>query len=66
VRADLAAKLEVMAGEIRKLEGVLVAYSGGVDSSLVLEVSSRALGDGCLGVIAQLTQTARCRARAGS
>jgi uncharacterized protein len=52
VRADLAAKLEVMAGEIRKLEGVLVAYSGGVDSSLVLEVSSRALGDGCLGVIA--------------
>jgi uncharacterized protein len=52
VRADLAAKLEAMASEIRSLEGVLVAYSGGVDSSLVLEVSSRALGRACLGVIA--------------
>jgi uncharacterized protein len=52
VRTDLAAKLDLMGDEIAALAGVLVAYSGGVDSSLVLEVASRALGDACLGVIA--------------
>jgi uncharacterized protein len=53
VRADLGAKLEAMASQIHDLESVLVAYSGGVDSGLVLEVGSRALGSGCLGVIAR-------------
>jgi uncharacterized protein len=52
VRADLGAKLEAMANQIRNLDSVLVAYSGGVDSSLVLEVGARALGSRCLGIIA--------------
>jgi uncharacterized protein len=41
-----------MSAEIRAYRRVLVAYSGGVDSSLVLEVGSRTLGEDCLGVIA--------------
>jgi uncharacterized protein len=52
VRADLAERLEVMAANIRDLETVLVAFSGGVDSSLVLEVGSQVLREDCLGVIA--------------
>jgi uncharacterized protein len=41
-----------MSGQIREARSVLVAYSGGVDSSLVLEVAHRALGTRCVGVIA--------------
>ena len=48
----VAAKLAVMSARIQTLERVLVAYSGGVDSSLVLELSHEALGEACLGVIA--------------
>jgi uncharacterized protein len=52
VRPELADKLELMSGQIREARSVLVAYSGGVDSSLVLEVAHRALGTRCVGVIA--------------
>jgi uncharacterized protein len=52
VRPELADKLELMSGQIRAARSVLVAYSGGVDSSLVLEVAHRALGTRCVGVIA--------------
>jgi uncharacterized protein len=48
----VAEKLALMSARIRALERVLVAYSGGVDSSLVLELSHQALGEACLGVIA--------------
>jgi uncharacterized protein len=52
VKPGAAAKLEAMSARIGALGRVLVAYSGGVDSSLVLELSHQALGEGCLGVIA--------------
>lgn len=52
MKPEAAAKLQVMSARIRALERVLVAYSGGVDSSLVLELSHQALGEACLGVIA--------------
>jgi pyridinium-3,5-biscarboxylic acid mononucleotide sulfurtransferase len=53
VKPEVAAKLDAMSARVRSLERVLVAYSGGVDSSLVLEISHQALGEGCLGVIAR-------------
>jgi uncharacterized protein len=52
VKPELAEKLDLVSARIRALERVLVAYSGGVDSSLVLELGHQALGDACLGVIA--------------
>ena len=48
----LAEKVAVISARVRSLEHVLVAYSGGVDSSVVLELGHRALGGACLGVIA--------------
>ncbi len=52
MKPDLAAKLERASAEVRGLGAALVAYSGGVDSSLVLEIATAALGGGCQGVIA--------------
>jgi uncharacterized protein len=52
VNAELAIKLELVAARIRGLESVLVAYSGGVDSALVLEVAHQVLGPEATGVIA--------------
>lgn len=52
MRGALAAKLAVAATQVGGLDAALVAYSGGVDSSLVLEIASIALGGGCQGVIA--------------
>lgn len=53
MRAELARRLEALADGIRPLGRVVVAYSGGVDSTLVLEVAHRAVGSGCVGVIAK-------------
>ena len=53
MRHELRQRLEQMEASIRGLGGVLVAYSGGVDSTLVLEVAHQVLGDDCLGVIAR-------------
>ena len=52
VKPEVADKLELMAANLKELGSVLVAYSGGVDSSLVLEMAHRALDQACLGVIA--------------
>jgi uncharacterized protein len=52
VKAEVRGKLELMSAKIGALGSVLVAYSGGVDSSLVLEVAHRALGEKSVGVIA--------------
>lgn len=52
MNAALAIKLERLDARIRELDSVLVAYSGGVDSGLVLEVAHQVLGSGAMGVIA--------------
>ena len=44
-------RLERLRAELRSLARVVVAYSGGVDSSLVLRVAHETLGAGALGVI---------------
>jgi uncharacterized protein len=53
VNAGQAAKVEAAATIVRDLGSVLVAYSGGVDSALVMEIAHRALGPRCLAVIAR-------------
>jgi pyridinium-3,5-biscarboxylic acid mononucleotide sulfurtransferase len=50
-RLDEEALLERLAGWLRERRSVLVAYSGGVDSALVLAVAHRELGAGALGCI---------------
>jgi uncharacterized protein len=53
VKGDLAARLERAKAQVRGLGSVMVAYSGGVDSALVLEIAHRALGPAATGVIAR-------------
>lgn len=48
---DESARLARLRAELAKLESVVVAYSGGVDSSVLLRVATEVLGDRALGVI---------------
>jgi pyridinium-3,5-biscarboxylic acid mononucleotide sulfurtransferase len=50
---EIAAKRERLEGILGSLGRTLVAYSGGVDSTLLLIEAHRALGPGALGVIAE-------------
>src|SRR6266581_4810800 len=45
-------RLESARGIVRDLGSVLVAYSGGVDSSLLLKLALEELGDGAVAVLA--------------
>jgi uncharacterized protein len=49
---DLAVKYARLADALRSLESVLVAYSGGVDSALLLKVAHDTLGERALGALA--------------
>ena len=50
---DLALKLDAAAARIGQAESALVAFSGGVDSSLVMAIAQQVLGDRSLAVIAR-------------
>src|SRR5215472_14705796 len=48
----IKAKYELLQAILRDMESVLVAYSGGVDSALLLKVAYDVLGTRAMGVIA--------------
>ena len=50
MEADLAAKYATLKSNIENLGRVIVAFSGGIDSSLVAYVAAQALGDDALAV----------------
>jgi uncharacterized protein len=50
---DAHRKLELLRARLTDLGGVLVAYSGGVDSTFLLTVAHSVLGDQALGVVAR-------------
>jgi uncharacterized protein len=50
--ADVGAKLAALRDLVRGLESVVVCFSGGIDSALLLAVAARELGDRALGLTA--------------
>jgi len=52
IDAEIQAKYDHLQTILREMESVLVAYSGGVDSFLLLKVAHDVLGERALGVIA--------------
>jgi len=52
MKSDCMQKLDKLRQLLRDTGGCAIAYSGGVDSSLILAVASEVLGDRCLAVIA--------------
>src|SRR5579859_1015919 len=52
LEADTLARYELLQTILRDMESVLVAYSGGVDSALLLKVAHDVLGERAVGAIA--------------
>ena len=52
LKAETQARYELLQNILREMESVLVAYSGGVDSALLLKVAHNVLGERALGAIA--------------
>lgn len=52
LEADTRARYELLQTILRDMESVLVAYSGGVDSALLLKVAHDVLGERAMGAIA--------------
>jgi pyridinium-3,5-biscarboxylic acid mononucleotide sulfurtransferase len=50
--ATVEAKRETLCDLVRKSAPLVIAYSGGVDSTFLLAVAAETIGHGCLGVIA--------------
>lgn len=50
--APLAARAEAILGEMRAMDGLVVAFSGGVDSAVVAALAHRALGERAVAVTA--------------
>jgi uncharacterized protein len=57
--ADTQSKLEALEAQLRQLGGVMVAYSGGVDSAFLAATAHRVLGDRMLAVLADSPSLAR-------
>jgi uncharacterized protein len=56
---ETALKLKALEDRLRGLGGVMVAYSGGVDSAFLAATAHRVLGDGMLAVLADSPSLAR-------
>jgi uncharacterized protein len=52
ISKELHSKYSTLRETIRRMEKIIVAYSGGVDSTLLLKVGTDKLKNNCLGVIA--------------
>ncbi len=53
MRSDLQTKYEQLKGALRSIDGAVVAYSGGVDSTLLLKAAVEVLGERALAVTAE-------------